>query len=107
MADVNPERNQGIIELALRGFPQAEIAKRIKIARNVVIGVVDRARRRGIDIARQKPKRAGDPFALTRAEMARERKLEKSCDYDGPTTMDRLQALHNRMDAVLAQSRKR
>jgi hypothetical protein len=32
-----------------------------------------------------------------------DRLRDKDSEYEGPTTMDRLQALHDRLDAVLAE----
>ena len=48
-----PERNEQIIGLYRDGIPFSAIAKRFKISRSAVAGVIDRARKNGADVPKK------------------------------------------------------
>ena len=74
-----PHLCQAVLALAAEGLSATEIGRRLNMTKNKVVGWCYR--------------NAPDALQYSRGRIR----------YDGPTTLDRLQQLHDRMDAVLAE----
>jgi hypothetical protein len=86
-----PERQETVRRLFAKRLTTSEIGRQVGMSKNQIAGWLDRQ-----GLKRREP----NPYRLTRREQDRERKLTARCDYDGPTTLDRLQAYHDKVNAA-------
>jgi hypothetical protein len=86
-----PELQLTVRRLFAKCLTTSEIGRQVGMSKNQIAGWLDRQ-----GLRRREP----NPYRLTRREQARERELTARCDYNGPTTLDRLQAYHDKMDAA-------
>jgi hypothetical protein len=89
-----PELQATVRRLFAKHKTATEIGRQVGMSKNQIAGWLDRQ-----GLKRREP----NPYRLTRREQARERECTARCDYDGPTTLDRLQAYRDKMDAALAE----
>jgi hypothetical protein len=80
-----PELQNRVIALQEQGLSRSKIASQLDMTKNQITGWLDR---------RAHPERATYAWRVLG---------QRDSDYDGPATLDRLQAYHDKMDAALAE----
>jgi hypothetical protein len=77
-----PELQNRVIALQSLGLSRSQIAAQVGMTKNQITGWLDR---------RAHPERTTYAWRVL---------AQRDCDYDGPTSQDRLQAYHDKMDAA-------
>jgi hypothetical protein len=86
-----PELQATVRQLFAKHKTATEIGHQVGMSKNQIIGWLDR---QGLK------RRELNPYRLSRREQARERERTARCDYDGPTTLDRLRGYQDKMNAA-------